>query len=418
MAPGAEEEITMPALDGLKILDLTQYEAGTSCTQMLAWLGAHVVKVEQPGVGDPGRHTEPGKGDSLYFLTFNGNKRSVTLNLRTEEGRRIFLELVKRFDVVTENFTLGTMEKLGLGYDVLRSVNPALIYGTIKGFGTTGPYSGFKCYDMVAQAAGGCFSLTGTPDGPPMRPGQTMGDTGSGMTLALQILAAYIQRQRTGEGQMVEVSMQEASANFVRTPLAQRERFGDGAVPRRGNRAGPTTDLFPCAPGGPNDYVYIMCNTTRMWDSLCVAIDRPDLTVDECFATQLARRDHADELSEIISAWTRQRTKYEAMEHLGAHGVPVSAVLDSNDLLFNDRHLQERGAVTTVVHPERGAWEFLSPPFRMSDSHVPMEPAPLLGQHTAEVLEAELGLDGAELARLAQLGITQPSREHAPAADD
>ncbi len=407
----------MPALDGMKILDLTQYEAGTSCTQMLAWLGANVVKVEQPGVGDPGRHTEPGRGDSLYFLTFNGNKRSVTLNLKSDEGRRIFLDLVKRFDVVTENFTLGTMEKLGLGYDVLRAANPAIIYATIKGFGTTGPYAHFKCYDMVAQAAGGCFSLTGEENGPPMRPGQTMGDTGSGMTLALQILAAYIQRLRTGEGQMVEVSMQEASANFVRCPMSHRERLEPGTpVPRRGNRAGPPTDLYPCAPGGPNDYLYIMIVTTRMWDALCTAIDRPDLAVDERFATPQARREHADELYEEIAAWTRQRTKYEAMEWLGERGVPASAVLDTEDLL-HDRHLRERGAITTVIHPQRGAWDFLSPPFRMSASNVPMQPAPLLGQHTAEVLREELGMDEAELARLAATGITERMREGV-AADD
>ena len=407
----------MPALDGLKILDLTQYEAGTSCTQMLAWLGAYVVKVERPGVGDPGRGTEGAGKDSLYFLTFNGNKKSVTLNLRSEEGRRIFLEMVKRFDVVTENFTLGTMEKLGLGYDVLREANPAIIYGTIKGFGTSGPYAGFKCYDMVAQAAAGCFSLTGTADGPPMRPGQTMGDTGSGMTLALQILAAYIQRQRTGLGQMVEVSMQEASANFIRMPMSIRERLEPGTpVPRRGNGAGAPTNLYPCAPGGPNDYIYVMVVTTRMWDALCTAIDRPDLVLDERFANPKIRMEHAAELYEEIAAWTRQRTKFEAMEHLGACGVPASAAYDTEDIL-HDRHLQERGAITTVVHPERGAWEFLSPPFRMSDSRVDMAPAPLLGQHTAEVLAQDLGFDGTELARLAEAGITAPARETV-AADD
>jgi formyl-CoA transferase len=399
----------MPALDGLRILDLTQYEAGTSCTQMLAWLGADVVKVERPGVGDPGRHTEPGRGDSLYFLTFNGNKRSVAIDLQSEEGRQLFLQMLPNFDVVTENFTLGTMEKLGLGYDVLRSVHPGIIYGTLKGFGTHGPYSEYKCYDMVAQAAGGCFSLTGTPDGPPMRPGQTMGDTGSGMTLALQILAAYIQRQRTGEGQMVEVSMQEASANFVRCPMSHRERLEPGTpVPRRGNGTAGPTNLYPCAPGGPNDWVYIMIVTTRMWDALCTAIDRPDLAVDERFATPQARARNHEALYQEIAAWTRQRTKWEAMEWLGARGAPASAVYDTEDLL-HDKHLQARGAITTVHHPERGDWDFLSPPFYMSKSKVEMTPAPLLGQHTEEVLRAELGLSEAALARLEAQGVISPS---------
>ncbi|MFN8558759.1 MAG: CaiB/BaiF CoA-transferase family protein [Dehalococcoidia bacterium] len=203
-----------------------------------------------PGRGDPGRHTERGAGDSLYFLTFNHNKRSVTLDLTTDEGRRIFLELVKRFDVVTENFTLGTMERLGLGYDALRAANPRIIYGTIKGFGTYGPYKDFKCFDQIAQATGGAMSVTGMPDGIPIRSGATFGDTGSGMTLAMQILAAYIQRERTGEGQMVEVAMQEAVSNFVRTALSFRERSGHPA-PRRANRSGAggaPTDLFPALP--------------------------------------------------------------------------------------------------------------------------------------------------------------------------
>src|SRR5712692_8489202 len=208
------------ALEGMKILDLTQYEAGTSCTQLLAWFGADVVKVEQPGVGDPGRHTERGDGDSLYFLSFNANKRSVAINLHSDEGRELFLRMLPNFDAVTENFTLGTMERLGLGYDVLSRVHPGIIYACIKGFGTTGPYAEFKCYDMVAQAAGGAFSLTGTMDSPPMRPGPTMGDTGSGMHMALGIMAAYIQRQRTGTGQRLEVSMQESVASFNRCPLS------------------------------------------------------------------------------------------------------------------------------------------------------------------------------------------------------
>ncbi len=402
----------MPALDGLKVLDLTQYEAGTSCTQLLAWLGATVIKVEQPGVGDPGRHTEGGNADSLYFLSFNANKQSVAINLRDPEGRALFLKLLPRFDVVTENFTLGAMEKLGLGYETLKQVHPGIIYANIKGFGRTGPYAEFKCFDMVAQAAGGAFSLTGEVGGPPMRPGPTMADTGSGLHMALGILAAYIQRQKTGLGQMVEVSMQETVASFIRCGLSHRERFDGLPVPRRGNRTAAPTDMYPCAPGGPDDYVYIFVATTAMWNAFVVAIDRPELAADERFASPRARRANADALCAEVAAWERQRTKYEVMEHLGAAGVPSGAVLNTNELLV-DRHLLARNAVRTVVHPERGAWEFIAPPVRLSESDVELEHAPLLGQHTAAVLAAELGLSDDDLRALAGSGVIgtrEPSR--------
>jgi formyl-CoA transferase len=406
----------MPALDGMRILDLTQYEAGTSCTQMLAWMGAEVVKIESPGRGDPGRHTEWGFGDSLYFLTFNGNKRSLALNLQTDEGRQLFLELVKRFDVVAENFTLGTMEKLGLGYDALREANPAIIYATLKGFGTTGQYKDFKCFDMIAQAAGGAMSVTGYPDGVPLRSGATFGDTGTGMTLAMQILAAYIQRLRTGEGQIVEASMQEAVSNFVRTALTHGERK-DPIAPRRVNRTGAggaPSDLFPCAPGGPNDYVYIHVNTTRFWDALCISMDRPELAEDPRFATPKLRLENREELHTIVTEWTKQRSKWEAMDVLGTNGLPAGAVFDTQDL-FEHPHLVERGMVSEIDHPVRGKWKMLSPPFHMSRSKVKMTAAPLLGEHTDEVLAKELGLDGSALDRLASAGVT--GRAHAMAAD-
>ena len=239
----------MPALDGMKVLDLTQYEAGTSCTQYLAWFGATVYKVEHPDRGDPGRQTEGNGKDSLYFLSFNHNKKSVAINLGTPEGRDLFLKMVPNVDAVVENFTLGTMEKLGLGYDVLKEVNPAIIYGTIKGFGTTGLYKDFKCFDWVAQAAGGAYSVTGEADGPPVRPGATVADTGSGMHLAMGILAAYIQRLKTGRGQQVEVAMQETVANFMRMPMSRRERNPGVAVPRTGNRMVVPTARLPMLAG-------------------------------------------------------------------------------------------------------------------------------------------------------------------------
>lgn len=397
----------MPALEQMRILDLTQYEAGTSSTQLLAWLGANVVKIERPGVGDPGRHTERTEGkDSLYFLSFNSNKRSVAIDLASDTGRDLFLRMLPRFDVVVENFTLGTMEKLGLGYEVMKQHNPQIIYATLKGFGTTGPYKDFKCFDMVAQAAGGAFSTTGwSMDDPPLRPGPTMGDTGTGMHLAMGIMAAYIQRLQTGVGQMVEVSMQESVASFMRCPFSHRERTGD-PVPRRGNRTVAPTDLYPCAPGGPNDYVYIMIVTTRMWDALVTAIDRPDLAMDPCFADARARHQNGDALWEEIAAWTRQRSKEAVWEQLGAHGVPCGAVLDSRDI-FTNRHMRERRAVRTLVHPERGAWDFIAPPIRMTASDVEMIPAPLLGQHTAEVLREELQLGEEDLRALAAAGVLQ-----------
>ncbi|MGI8926468.1 MAG: CaiB/BaiF CoA transferase family protein [Tepidiformaceae bacterium] len=393
----------MAALDGMKVLDLTQYEAGTSCTQYLAWFGATVFKVEQPDRGDPGRGTEgPGK-DSLYFLSFNHNKKSVAINLGRPEGRDLFLRLVPLVDVVVENFTLGTMEKLGLGYDVMRALNPSLIYGTIKGFGTTGPYKDFKCFDWVAQAAGGAFSITGEADGPPMRPGATVADTGSGMHCAMGILAAYIQRQRTGRGQVVEIAMQETVTNYMRMPMSTRERVV-GPVPRRGNRFLAPTALYPCAPGGANDWAFIMVVTDRMFDALATAIGMPELTTDARFATVAGRIEHDDALFETVATWTRSRTKFEVMEHLGAGGVPCSAVYDSDDVL-RDRHLRARGQIRTVTHPVRGDIEMLAPPIHMSDSDVAMVAAPLLGADTAEVLAAELGLAAAEAERLEASGV-------------
>jgi formyl-CoA transferase len=395
----------MAALDGLKVIDLTQYEAGPSCTQALAWLGAEVVKVEQPGVGDPGRHFRnfTGDGDALYFLSFNANKRSLTLNLRSEEGKRIFLELIPQFDVLVENFSLGTMERFGLGYETLKQVHPGLIYATVKGFGLTGPYAAFPSFEMIAQAVGGSFSTTGFPGGPPVKAGPAMGDSGSGMILMAGILAAYIQRQRTGLGQVVEVAQQETVLNFTRTQWSLRDRY-EGPVPRQGNRTTVPTDLYPCAPGGPNDYVYMHVPTRHMFDCLLATIGRPELVVDPRFETEGERAKHGDELWEIIADWTRERTKYEVMETLGAADVPCGAVLDSDDI-FRDQHLRERGGIRTMHHPERGDWDFPGPPVRLSESSVELHPSPLLGEHTEEVLAEKLGIEADEVTSLRDAGV-------------
>jgi formyl-CoA transferase len=403
----------LAALDGIRVLDLTQYEAGTSCTQYLAWFGAEVVKVEQPGQGDPGRWVSGTSTDSLYFLSFNHNKRSLAINLADPRGRELFLRMLPNFDVVTENFSQGTMEKLGLGYDVLHEVNPRLIFGTIKGFGSYGPRAGYKCFDWVAQAAGGSFSITGEPGGPPVKPGATVADTGSGMHLAMGILAALIQREREGKGQRIEIAMQETVANYMRMPMSSRERF-PGPIGRRGSRASgmPATGLYPCSPGGANDYVYIHVVTQRMWDSLTIAIGRPEMQVDDRFTTTMARAFNWDAIQQSVSEWTMQRTKWEAMDLLAEAGVPCSAVFDTEDVL-HDPHLRERGMIRTISHPESGDWEMLAPPIHMSESEVEMVRAPLLGEHTTEVLQRELGLSSVEIEGFAAsnvVGVRMPAQ--------
>jgi formyl-CoA transferase len=400
----------MPALDGVKVLDLTQYEAGTTSTQYLAWFGAEVYKVERPGIGDPGRAVAGNVTESYYFMSFNNNKKSVAIALDTPEGRDLFLALVPKVDVVVENFSLGTMEKLGLGYEVLNAVNPAIIYATVKGFGTTGPYSQFKCFDMIAQAAGGAFSVTGAADGPPTRPGATFGDTGSGVHAALGILAAYIQRLKTGKGQVVEIAMQEIIVNFMRETMAQRQ-WRANPIERRGNRTIVPTDLYPCAGGGPNDYLYIMVVTSRMWDALVTAIDKPELGLDPRFETTRDRMLNGDALWDEIAEWTLQHPKFEAMEILAGAGVPCSAVYDTVDI-FADRHLNARNMVRTINHPRAGEFQLLAPPIHLSESDVDLVPAPLLGEHTAVVLSKELGLSAEDIQALADagvLGLEQPA---------
>ena len=271
----------MPALDGMRVLDMTQYEAGPSCSQALAWLGADVVKVERPGAGDPGRGLSRGLWeDSEYFVNWNSNKRSVTIALDKPEGRELLLKMLPHYDVFIENYGPGVIEKLNIDYEVMKAVHPSIIYGRVKGFGTSGPYSSYKSYDTVAQAASGAMSTTGEPDGPPMRPGLTIGDVGTGMQLALAITAAYVQKQRTGLGQLIELSMQEAMTYFMRTTISMGSKWGTKAAERRGNGSDPIVNLYPCKPFGQNDYVFIMAVKARRWEARCSAIGRKVLLDD------------------------------------------------------------------------------------------------------------------------------------------
>ena len=397
----------MLALDHVRILDLSHFEAGPSCTELLAFLGADVIKVEPPNRGESGRSfltKEPGL-DSYFFVLLNANKRSVTLNLKTERGRDLFRSLVPQVDVVLENFSPGTMEGLGLGYDDLRHIDPRVIYATIKGFGTYGLWSKYKSFNSVALSTGGAMSITGLPDSPPLKPGPTIGDTGTGIHCAVGILAALLQRSKTGRGQHVEVSMQDAVINYMRVPMRHHIQAG-AVVQRSGNRlshAAPT-DTYPCAPGGPNDYVYLMSTTPRMWESLLLTIERKDLIDDPRYSTTSERNKRFDEIYDIISAWTTQHTKFEVMERLGGVGVPCGAVFDSQDILTHP-HLRERGMIATIEHPTRGTITMPGCAVQLDDSPVEVTPAPLLGQHNTDVYQGVLGLSEEEMKGLEQEGV-------------
>jgi formyl-CoA transferase len=397
------------ALSGMRILDLTQFEAGTTCTQFLGWLGADVLKIEPPG-GEQSRRNRPEVPglDAMFFLVFNANKRSLTIDLKHPEGRALFLRMVERADVVVENFAPGLMEKLGLDYEALRARNPRIIMARIKGFGLSGPYQEYKSFDMIAQAMGGVMSVTGFPDREPVRCGAAIGDTGTGVHTAGAIMAAYIQRQRTGQGQLVEVSMQEVVANFLRGRYVDHYREGGRAAERRGNElvGGVPGGAYPCAPGGPNDYVYIYVQpiNAEMWRQFATAIGREDLLTDPRCADARTRWEHRDELHAITRAWTGTRTKHEVMAALGKAGVPCGATLDTAEVL-DDPHLNARGAITEIDHPTRGRFRLPSCPVRLSASPAPTTPPPLTGQHTAAVLAEVLGLSVDEVAALRQRGV-------------
>jgi formyl-CoA transferase len=393
------------ALDGIRVLDLTQYEAGPSCTEMLAWLGAEVVKVEPPA-GEVTRTVMSDRPDmdSWYFVLLNANKKSVTLNLKSERGRVLFERMVADADVVVENLGPGSMDRLGLGYERLRQINPRIIAASIKGFGSTGPYAEFKSFEPIAQAMGGAISLTGTPE-TPVRINAGLGDTGAGMHCAIGILAAIVQRQATGVGQRVEVAQQDAVVNLIR--IRFRDSYLTGkATPRLGTRSQVTapSNLYRCRPFGPNDYVYVHCATVEMWKALVGVLGRPELGDDPRFKDRRSRAEHQTDIDAMVEAWTEKRTKHEAMETLGAVGVPCGAVLDTSELLA-DSSLAERGMMTPIDHPARGRVTFPGNPVRLSASPTTVTPSPLLGEHNEEIYGTRLGCTAEELSVLKRDGV-------------
>jgi formyl-CoA transferase len=394
------------ALDGIRIIDMTHNQAGPACAQILAFLGADVIKLEEPRGGDVARRNMRDKpdSDSLFFLLFNANKKSLTLNLKTGRGKELFRGLIEKSDVLLENFGPGALDRLGFGWDALHKINPRLVYATIKGFGTYGPYRDYKSFEPVAQAMGGAMSITGFPENPPTFVVPAIGDSGTGMHMAIGILAALEQRHKTGKGQQVEVSMQDAVVNIIRVSLRDHQRFG-GPMPRRGNQMGrgvPST-TYPCAPGGPNDWVFITAQQ-QMWPAFCEAIGRPELAEDPRFASEDGRWENREALEAIVAEWTRARSKHEAMRILGAAGVPCGACQDTGEVLA-DPHLKEREMIVELDYPTRGAYQTVGCPVKLSDSPAALTRPPLLGEHTAELLGELCGLDAQAVGRLREDGV-------------
>jgi crotonobetainyl-CoA:carnitine CoA-transferase CaiB-like acyl-CoA transferase len=387
-------------LAGIRVLDLTQFEAGTTCTEALGWMGADIAKVEPPR-GEAGR---TGFGDAYYFMMYNANKRSLTVNLKDERGLALVKEMAKKADVFAENFAPGAVERLGLGYDVLKAINPGIIYAQVKGFGAGSPYENGLAFDPIAQAAGGAMSITGEPGGKPIKPGPTIGDTGTGMLMAFSIVSALFDRSRTGKGKRLQVAMQDSIMHYSRSGFIAQARTGK-AAPRRAAAPNPPSGIFPCRPEGPNDYVYLLTSRANPehWTRLLKLIGREDLMGDARFDSYEARVAHEAEINEIISAWTRQRTKQEAMTQLSGAGVPSGAVLDTNDLV-EEPSFYERGILQTMTHGER---KMAMPTWPVRFNGVPAEvkSAPLLGEHTAEVLSEWLGIDEGAFAELRRDGV-------------
>ncbi|MFF4627729.1 formyl-CoA transferase [Streptomyces griseorubiginosus] len=409
--------MTTLALEGVRVLDMTHVQSGPSATQLLAWLGADVVKVEAPG-GDVTRgqlRDVPG-ADSLYFTMLNCNKRSITLNTKSERGREIFTALLRGADVLVENFAPGAVDRMGFAWERIREINPRIVYASIKGFGE-GPYTGFKAYEVVAQAMGGSMATTGFEDGPPMATGAQIGDSGTGVHAVAGILAALLQRERTGRGQRVNVAMQHAVLNLCRVKLRDQQRlargplaeypnedFGD-EVPRSGNASGGGQPGWAvrCAPGGPNDYVYVIVQPVG-WKPLSALIGRPELADDPEWATPQARLPKLAKMFQLIEEWTATLPKWRVLEELNRHNIPCGPILSTREII-EDASLAANDMIVEVEHPERGTFTTVGNPLKLSDSPTTITTPPLLGQHNQEIYIGELGLGDEELRLLKSGGV-------------
>ena len=413
----------MKALDGVKILDFTHVQSGPTCTQLLAWFGADVIKVERPGVGDATRKqlVDVEGADSLYFTMLNHNKRSITLNTKNETGKQVLERLVMECDVLVENFAPGALDRMGFSWERVHELNPRMIMASVKGFGP-GPYEDCKVYENVAQCAGGAASTTGFLDGPPLVTGAQIGDSGTGLHLALGIMAALFQREKSGKGQRVLAPMQDGVLNLCRVklrdqqrlkhgPLKEYSQYGEGiefgeATPRAGNDSGGGQPgrILKCKgwENDPNAYTYFITQAA-VWEKICDVIGKPEWKEDPDFATPPARLPRLNEVFEAIEAWTKTKTKFEVMEICNPLDIPVGPILSMKEI-SEEPSLRDNGTIVEVDHPERGPYMSVGCPIKLSDSPVEVVRSPLLGEHTEEILSQVLNYSDKEINEIKDSG--------------
>ncbi len=406
------------ALDGVRILDFTHVQSGPTCTQLLAWFGADVIKVEKAGDGDAtrGQLRDIPNVDSLYFTMLNHNKRSITVDAKKPSGKEVLERLIKRCDVLVENFAPGALDRMGFTWERIQSLNPRMVVASIKGFGP-GPYADCKVYENVAQCAGGAASTTGFDDGPPVVTGAQIGDSGTGLHLALGIVTALYQRTQTGRGQRVTAAMQDGVLNLCRVKLRDQQRldrtqvlreypqypngkFGE-AVPRAGNASGGGQPgwILKCKgwESDPNAYIYFITQAP-VWGPICKVIGTEEWITDPKYATPKARLPHLKQIFDRIEQWTMTKTKFEAMDILNKYDIPCGPILSMKEIA-EESSLRATGTVVEVEHPTRGKYLTVGNPIKLSDSPTEVTRSPLLGEHTEEVL-AELGFSGDQVAAL------------------
>jgi len=418
------------ALDGVRILDFTHVQSGPTCTQLLAYMGADVIKVERPGVGDitRGQLRDVKGADSLYFTMLNGNKRSITIDSKHPKGKEILERLIRHCDVLVENFAPGALDRMGLTWDYIHKTNPRMIVASVKGFGP-GPYEDCKVYENVAQCAGGAASTTGFRDGPPLVTGAQIGDSGTGLHLAFGIVTALYQRMRTGRGQRLLCAMQDGVLNLARVKLRDQQRIAHGplteysqhgegipfgvAVPRAGNDSGGGQPgwILKCKgwETDPDAYTYFITQAP-VWGAICDLIGKPEWKTDPDYATPPARLPRLRHIFDTIEEWTKTKTKFEVMEICNKHDIPVGPILSMKEIA-DDQSLRVTGTVVEVDHPTRGRYLTVGNPVKMSDSITEVRRAPLLGEHTEEILTEVLGYSAEEYAAIKGSGAITPSEK-------